>query len=151
MIGLIQRVKSASVLVDGQTISKIAHGYLIFLGVANDDIKTDAEYLADKIENFRIFPDDKKNMNLSILDVKGSILVVSQFTLCANWQKGRRPSFTRSAKAEKAENLYRYFSKLLKDKKIPVQMGKFGAMMDVKLVNDGPVTFVMNSNDKKKA
>ena len=151
MIAVVQRVKSASVKVDKKIISTIENGYLILLGIAKDDIKADAEFLADKIATFRIFSDDKKKMNLSILDIKGSILVVSQFTLCSNWQKGHRPNFTSSAKPEKAESLYLYFSKLLMDKKIPVQRGQFGAMMDVELVNDGPVTFVMNSNDKKKA
>ena len=151
MIAVVQRVKSASVKVDKKIISTISNGYLILLGITKNDDEVDAKFLADKISTFRIFPDDRKNMNLSILDIEGSILVVSQFTLCSDWQKGRRPSFKRSAKPEKAESLYLYFSELLKEKNILVQMGQFGAMMDVELVNDGPVTFVMNSNDKKKA
>ena len=145
MIAVVQRVKSASVLVDGKIIGKIDQGYLILLGVAKDDTEEDAQLLADKISTFRIFPDGDKNMNLSIQDVEGSILVVSQFTLCGDWRKGRRPSFSSSASPEKAEYLYLHFSKLVKNNNIPVQIGQFAAMMDVELVNDGPITFVMDS------
>ena len=147
MIAVVQRVKSASVTVDGEIISKISHGYLILLGVSKDDSEVDAQILSDKISTFRIFSDGEKNMNLSIEDVVGSILVVSQFTLCGDWQKGRRPSFSSSATPEKAEQLYSHFSKLLKSNNIPVQTGQFAAMMDVELVNDGPVTFVMDSKN----
>ena len=150
MIAVVQRVKSASVTVDGEIISKISHGYLILLGVAKEDSEVDAQILADKISTFRIFPDGVKNMNLSIQDVAGSILVVSQFTLCGDWRKGRRPSFSSSAPPEKAEKLYLHFSQLLKSNNIPVHTGQFAAMMDVKLVNDGPVTFVMDSKNKSK-
>jgi len=148
MIAVVQRVKSASVTVDGEIISKISHGYLILLGVSKDDSEVDAQILSDKISTFRIFSDDKKNMNLSIQDVSGSILVVSQFTLCGDWRKGRRPSFSSSALPEKAEKLYFHFSQLLNNNNIPVQTGQFAAMMDVELVNDGPVTFVMDSKNK---
>ena len=148
MIVVVQRVKSASVLVDGKIIGKIDQGYLILLGVAKDDTEVDAQFLADKISTFRIFSDGDKNMNLSIQDVGGSILVVSQFTLCGDWRKGRRPSFSSSAPPEKAEQLYLHFSKLLKNNNIPVKTGQFAAMMDVELVNDGPVTFVMDSKNK---
>ena len=148
MIAVVQRVKSASVLVEGKIIGKIDQGYLILLGVAKDDTKVDAQFLADKISTFRIFPDGDKNMNLSIQDVEGSILVVSQFTLCGDWRKGRRPSFSSSAPPEKAEQLYLHFSKLLKNNNIPVKKGQFAAMMDVELVNDGPVTFVMDSKNE---
>ena len=148
MIVVVQRVKSASALVDGKIIGKIDQGYLILLGVAKDDTEVDAQFLADKISTFRIFSDGDKNMNLSIQDVEGSILVVSQFTLCGDWRKGRRPSFSSSAPPEKAEQLYLYFSKLLKSNNIPVKTGQFAAMMDVELVNDGPVTFVMDSKNK---
>ena len=117
--------------------------------MAKDDSETDAQFLADKIFTFRIFPDGDKNMNLSIQDVNGSILVVSQFTLCGDWRKGRRPSFSSSAPPEIAETLYLKFSHLLQDKNIPVRTGQFAAMMDVELINDGPVTFVMDSKDKK--
>ena len=148
MIVVVQRVKSASVLVDEKIIGKIDQGYLILLGVAKDDTEVDAQFLADKISTFRIFSDGDKNMNLSIQDVEGSILVVSQFTLCGDWRKGRRPSFSSSAPPEKAEQLYLHFSKLLKNNYIPVKTGQFAAMMDVELVNDGPVTFVMDSKNK---
>ena len=148
MIAVVQRVKSASVLVEGKIIGKIDQGYLILLGVVKDDTKVDAQFLADKISTFRIFPDGDKNMNLSIQDVEGSILVVSQFTLCGDWQKGRRPNFSSSASPETAERLYLHFSQLLKSNNIPVHMGQFATMMDVKLVNDGPVTFVMDSKNK---
>ena len=148
MIAVVQRVKSASVTVDGEIISKIPHGYLILLGVAKDDSEVDAQILADKISTFRIFCDSDKKMNLSIQDVLGSILVVSQFTLCGDWRKGRRPSFSSSARPEKAEQLYLHFSQLLKSNNIPVHTGQFAAMMDVELVNDGPVTFVIDSKNK---
>ena len=148
MIAVVQRVKSASVSVDGKIIGKINHGYLILLGVAKDDTEADAQFLADKISTFRIFPDGDKNMNLSIQDVEGSILVVSQFTLCGDWRKGRRPSFSSAALPEKAEYLYLYFSKLIKSKNICVKTGQFAAMMEVELVNDGPITFAMNSKNK---
>lgn len=148
MIAVLQRVKSASVMVNGELVSSIDQGYLILLGVAKDDTDEDAQLLADKISTFRIFPDDEKNMNKSLQDVSGSILVVSQFTLCGDWKKGRRPSFSNSAPPEKAEQLYIYFSQLLKKNNIPVKMGRFAAMMDVELINDGPVTFIMDSKNK---
>jgi len=148
MIAVIQRVKSASVMVNDELISSINHGYLILLGVTKEDTDEDAQLLADKISTFRIFPDDDKNMNRSVQDVRGSILVVSQFTLCGDWRKGRRPSFSNSARPEQAEQLYLYFSQLLKNNNIPVKMGRFAAMMDVELINDGPVTFVMDSKNK---
>ena len=148
MIAVVQRVKSASVMVNEELISSIDRGYLILLGVVKDDTDVDAQLLADKISTFRIFPADEKNMNRSLQDVSGSVLVVSQFTLCGDWRKGRRPSFSNSAAPEKAEQLYLYFSQLLKNKNIPVKMGQFAAMMDVELVNDGPVTFIMDSKNK---
>ena len=148
MIAVLQRVKSASVTVDEKIVGNINHGFLILLGVSKDDTESDAQFLSDKISTFRIFPDDKKNMNLSIHDVKGSILVVSQFTLCGDWRKGRRPSFSTSAPPKMAESLYEKFCEMLTEKNIPVQRGQFAAMMDVELVNDGPVTFVMDSKEK---
>jgi D-tyrosyl-tRNA(Tyr) deacylase len=148
MIAVIQRVNSASVTVDDEIISNINQGYLILLGVAKEDTEADAQFLAHKISTFRIFPDGNKNMNLSIQDIEGSILVVSQFTLCGDWRKGRRPSFSSSAPPERAEQLYLHFSKLLKSNNIPVKTGQFAALMDVELVNDGPVTFVMDSKNK---
>ena len=148
MIAVVQRVKSASVAVGDEVISKIDLGYLILLGVAKDDSEADAQFLADKISTFRIFPDGDKNMNLSIQDVNGSILVVSQFTLCGDWRKGRRPSFSSSAPPEIAETLYLKFCELLSIQNIDLKKGQFAAMMDVELINDGPVTFVMDSKDK---
>ena len=148
MIAVLQRVKSASVTVNEKIVGRINHGLLILLGISKYDTESDAQFLRDKISTFRIFPDDQKNMNLSIHDVKGSILVVSQFTLCGDWKKGRRPSFSTSAPPKMAESLYEKFCEMLIKKNIPLERGQFGAMMDVKLVNDGPVTFVMDSKEK---
>ena len=148
MLVVLQRVKKASVEVENKIINRITNGYLILLGVAKDDTNADAELLVDKISTFRIFPDKKKNMNLSIKDVGGSILVISQFTLCGDWRKGRRPSFSNSAPPEIAEKLYEQFCELLEKKHIEIKKGQFAAMMDVELINDGPVTFVMDSKQK---
>jgi len=148
MIAVLQRVKSAAVRIAGETVGAIDQGYLILLGVYADDLESDADFLADKIAGFRIFPDAGNNMNISILDVQGSVLVVSQFTLCGDWRKGRRPSFTKAAPPEKGAELYEYFNAKLKNKGIPVETGVFGAMMDVELVNQGPVTFVLDSKEK---
>ena len=140
MKALIQRVKKASVTVNGERISEIGAGLLVFLGVQKDDTEANAEKLADKISRLRIFEDENDKMNLSVLDTKGEILVVSQFTLCADCKKGTRPSFDSAAHPEIAENLYEYFTTQLKSLNIPCQTGKFRAMMDVELINDGPVT-----------
>ena len=143
MKALIQRVKRASVTVDGTKISEIQKGILVFLGVEKEDVQENAEKLADKICKLRIFEDENEKMNLSVSDVNGEILVVSQFTLCGDCKKGTRPSFDNAAQPDKAIELYEYFVKCIDDKKIPVQTGKFRAMMDVELINDGPVTFVL--------
>ena len=148
MIAVLQRVQHSKVLVENETISEIESGLNILLGVAEDDEKVDAEFLAKKISAFRIFPDENRNMNLSIQDVNGSALVVSQFTLCADWRKGNRPGFSTAAKPEKANELYEFFMEELGNYGIPIQSGKFGAMMDVHILNDGPVTFVLNSKEK---
>ena len=148
MKAIIQRVSSASVSVDGKQISSIAGGILFFLGVQHDDDEKDLEYLVKKTVGLRIFKDDKQHMNLSIQDVSGEALVVSQFTLCADTRKGRRPSFIHAAQPEMAENMYQQFCEKLGSEGIPVQTGKFGAMMDVELVNDGPVTIILDSRDK---
>ena len=148
MKAVIQRVSSASVSVDNTQISSINNGFLILLGVQQGDDEKDLEYLVNKTAGMRIFKDDKQHMNLSIKDVKGEALVVSQFTLCADTHKGRRPSFIHAAPPEIAEQMYQQFCEQLKVAGVPVQTGKFGAMMDVSLINDGPVTIILDSRDK---
>lgn len=141
MKALIQRVKRASVTIDGQLFSSIGAGLLVFLGVEKGDEKLNAEKLAEKISKLRIFEDDDGKMNKSLLDISGEALIVSQFTLCGDCKKGTRPSFDKSAPPEIAESLYEYFVSQVKSLNIPCKTGKFRAMMDVELVNDGPVTF----------
>ena len=148
MKAVIQRVSSASVSVDNTQISSINNGFLILLGVQRGDDEKDLEYLVNKTAGMRIFKDDKQHMNLSIKDVNGEALVVSQFTLCADTHKGRRPSFIHAAPPEIAEQMYQQFCEQLKVSGVPVQTGKFGAMMDVSLINDGPVTIILDSRDK---
>lgn len=143
MKALIQRVKRASVTIDGELYSKIGAGMLVLLGVEKGDTKDNAEKLAEKLSKLRIYEDENEKMNLSILDVKGEMLVVSQFTLCGDCKKGTRPSFDKSAPPEIANKLYEDFVVEIKKYGIKVQTGKFGAMMDVSLVNDGPVTFMI--------
>ena len=143
MKALIQRVKSASVTIDGLLYSKIGQGLLVFLGVEKGDDKLNAEKLADKLSKLRIFEDENEKMNHSILDIQGEMLIVSQFTLCGDCKKGTRPSFDKSAPPQIANELYEYFISQVKSFNIPVQTGKFGAMMDVELINDGPVTFMV--------
>ena len=148
MIAVLQRVTSGRVTVDGTEVGSIGAGLVIFLGVMAEDGEGDGEFLAQKIAGFRIFNDDERKMNRSIQEVDGEALVVSQFTLCADWRKGRRPSFVRAAPPEKGEKLYLDFVQQLKRHGIPVATGVFGAMMEVELVNDGPVTFVLDSKQK---
>jgi len=145
---VIQRVKSASVSADDKIIGEIAAGFLIFLGVERGDAQNDLNYLVKKTIGLRIFKDDNKNMNLSIKDTGGAALVVSQFTLCADTSRGRRPSFIKAANPEEAEGMYQQFCKQLTMNNLSVQSGKFGAMMDVSLVNDGPVTILLDSREK---
>ena len=145
MKAVIQRVSAASVTVAGNNISGVGIGLLILLGVAHDDLEKDVDYMVKKTAELRIFTDEKQKMNLSIQDVGGAALVVSQFTLCADTHKGRRPSFISAAKPKMAENMYDQYCQKLQLLHIPVSKGKFGAMMDVKLVNDGPVTIVLDS------
>lgn len=141
MKALIQRVKRASVTIDNELYSSIGAGLLVFVGVEKNDEKINAEKLVDKILKLRIFEDENSKMNLSVTDVKGEILAVSQFTLCGDCKKGTRPSFDNSAPLDKAVELYEYFTQLLSQCGLNVQTGKFRAMMDVELINDGPVTF----------
>lgn len=140
MRALLQRVSKAKVSVEGQTLSAIGKGLLILLGVGHGDGEQQASFLAEKIANLRIFEDAQGKTNLSILDVKGEAIVVSQFTLYADARKGRRPSFTDAALPEVAEPLVNRFSELLRGHGVPTHSGKFGAHMEVEIHNDGPVT-----------
>ncbi len=141
MKALIQRVKKASVTIDGQLYSSIGKGILVFVGVEKTDEELNAEKLAEKILKLRIFEDENEKMNFSVTDVKGEILTVSQFTLCGDCKKGTRPSFDNSAPLDKAVKLYEYFVEKIKQSGLNTQTGKFRAMMDIELINDGPVTF----------
>ncbi|OGK20640.1 D-tyrosyl-tRNA(Tyr) deacylase [Candidatus Roizmanbacteria bacterium RIFCSPHIGHO2_02_FULL_37_13b] len=143
MISVIQRVSSASILINGDLYSSINQGLLILLGICSDDDELVIRKNAEKIAYLRIFADKKNKMNLSVKDVKGEILVVSQFTLCADTKKGNRPSFISAMEPKKAEEFYELFISEFKDHQIPVKSGVFGAMMDVELVNDGPVTIII--------
>ena len=143
MKALIQRVKEASVTIDGELYSKIGHGILILLGVEKSDTEENSEKLSQKISSLRIFEDENEKMNLSIKDVNGEILVVSQFTLCGDCKKGTRPSFDNAAPPERAAELYEDFVTKLQAMNFVVKTGKFRAMMDVSLINDGPVTFMV--------
>ena len=145
MIAVIQRCASSSVKIDNKKISEIAYGLMVLLGICIDDKEKDAEHIAKKIQTLRIFNDENKKMNLSIKDVKGSILVVSQFTLCANIKKGSRPSFINAAPPLIGERLYDYFILYLKDTGAEVHTGEFGADMNVELINQGPATFIIDS------
>jgi len=144
---VLQRVKEAHVDVAGATVGSISTGLLILFGVTSIDTRQDADYLANKIISLRIFPDDEHRMNRSILEVGGSLLVVSQFTLYGDCRKGRRPSFDQAAPPEQARQLYEYFIERLSSRNIIVQTGVFQAEMQIHLVNDGPVTFVLDSPD----
>ncbi len=146
MRALIQRVKKASVKVDDRITGEIGHGLLVFLGVKTGDTKKDIEYLSDKIINLRIFEDENGKMNLSMTDVGGGILIVSQFTLYGNCDKGRRPSFTEAAPPDEAKAVYEEFCTYISSRfGIIPQTGEFAAMMEVELINDGPVTFMIES------
>ena len=145
MIAVIQRCASSSVKIDNKKISEIAYGLMVLLGICIDDKEKDAEHIAKKIQTLRIFNDKNKKMNLSIKDVKGSILVVSQFTLCANIKKGSRPSFINAAPPLIGKRLYDYFILYLKDTGAEVHTGEFGADMNVELINQGPATFIIDS------
>lgn len=145
MRAVIQRVTESVVRVDGKTVGAIGRGLMVLLGVFRGDSRREADYLADKIVNLRIFEDPDGRMNQSLLEIGGEMLVVSQFTLLGDCRKGRRPSFTDAAPPETANALYEYFIEISKQKGISVQTGEFGAMMKVSLVNDGPVTLIVDS------
>ena len=142
---VIQRVNHAGVQVSGKEIASCGKGLLVLLGVTHDDSMEDVEYCASKTLGLRIFEDEDETMNLSIQDIQGEILVVSQFTLYGDIRKGRRPSFVNSAKPDKANELYEEYVKYLQKENIPVSTGQFGADMKVELINDGPVTILVDS------
>lgn len=148
---VLQRVKKAAVEVEQKVRGKISKGVCLLVGIEKGDSEEDAQYLANKTVELRIFPDEEGKMNLSLLDVKGEVLVVSQFTLAASVKKGRRPSFDNAEAPERAERLFSYFVDLIKKKGIKVETGVFGALMEVHLVNDGPVTFILSSRKSDNA
>ena len=145
MRAVIQRVTASAVTVDGEVVGQIGKGLNVLLGVGEDDTEADARYMADKILGLRCFSDDDSKFNLSLLDVQGSVLAISQFTLFGDCRKGRRPSFTGAARPEKAVPLYEAVVKRLRDRGVPVETGEFGAHMDVEIENDGPVTLLIDS------
>ena len=146
MRAVIQRVKNASVTVDNKVIGEISHGLLVFLGVGDGDTDTDLKYIADKVIGLRIFSDADDKMNLSVTDVDGEILVISQFTLYGDCRKGRRPNFTSSMEPKAAEVMYEKFIEYIKAQGIKTEHGEFGADMQVNLLNDGPVTLILDSS-----
>lgn len=145
MRAVVQRVKEAQVTVNESLVGRISSGLLILLGVGEGDTESDATYLAEKIANLRVFPDDAGKMNRSVLDVGGEVLAVSQFTLYGDCRKGRRPSFSGAATPDIANELYLHFVKVLKEQGLRVETGVFQAHMEVGLVNDGPVTLIVSS------
>jgi D-tyrosyl-tRNA(Tyr) deacylase len=148
MKALLQRVTGASVSVAGKIVGKIGKGLVIFVGVASEDTEKDAEYLVQKIANLRIFPNEGSEFNLSALDIKGELLVVSQFTLLADTRKGRRPSFTEAASPAQAEELFNYFVEQARTTRLKVETGHFQQYMQVEIHNDGPVTILLDSSGK---
>src|SRR5208337_2111478 len=148
MRAVVQRVSSASVRVNGEVTGQIEKGLLVLLGVAQEDSETDAGYLAEKVAGLRIFEDDAGKMNLSVIDVGGAVLAVSQFTLFGDVRRGKRPSFDDAARPERARELYDYFVERVRSLGLRCETGRFQAMMDVELINRGPVTILL---DSKKA
>lgn len=144
MRAVVQRVERGSVTVDGDVIASVGHGFVVLLGVGRDDIEADADALADKLVGLRIFADDADRMNRSIVDVAGEVLLVSQFTLLGSIRKGRRPSFTAAAGPDHAATLVDYAAHAIRQRGTRVKTGRFGAMMTVEIVNDGPVTLVID-------
>jgi D-aminoacyl-tRNA deacylase len=148
MRAVVQRVSRAEVRIDGRSVGKIARGLVVLLGVASGDSETDAAHLVDRIIGMRIFADDAGKMNLSIAQVDGALLVVSQFTLIADTNSGRRPSFIKAAAPDDARRLYEHFLSLARARDVKVETGEFGATMEVELVNGGPVTIILDSREK---
>lgn len=146
MRAVVQRVAEAEVTVGDRTVGKIGKGFLVLLGVGTDDSEIDAQYMADKVARLRVFEDEEGKMNLAVKDVGGAVLAVSQFTLYGDARKGNRPGFTDAAPPERAEFLYWFFITALERYGIKVEKGEFGARMKVKLVNDGPVTILLDSS-----
>ena len=147
---LIQRVSQATVTVNASTVGSIGTGLLVFLGIAKTDTSSDADYLVDKLLGLRIFPDDTGKMNRNVSDAGGGLLIVSQFTLYGDCRKGRRPSFDRAAPPVQAQSLYDYFVQAARGSPVPVETGVFQAMMEVRLLNHGPVTILIDSADWAK-
>ena len=148
MRAVVQRVSRAEVRIDGRVVGKIARGFVVLIGVAAGDNEADAAHLVDRIVGMRVFADDAGKMNLSIAQVEGELLVVSQFTLIADTNSGRRPSFIKAAAPEEARRLYDHFVSLARTRDVKVETGEFGATMEVDLVNDGPVTIILDSREK---
>lgn len=149
MKAVVQRVKEAKVTVDHKVVGEINQGLVILLGIHHDDTEKDIDTIINKLIHLRIFPDEEDKMNLSLKDIDGSVLSISQFTLYGDVRKGRRPSFTNAANPSIAEKLYNTFNDRLQKEGIHVETGSFGAMMDVHLINDGPVTFVIEAKEGK--
>lgn len=146
---VVQRSKNANVTVDGEITGSITKGFVVLVGVTHEDREEDAAFLAEKVANLRVFEDEAGKMNLSLLDVGGEILSVSQFTLYGDCRKGRRPNFMDAAKPDHATVIYEAFNSFLREKGLKVETGVFGAMMDVSLTNDGPVTLIIDSKQGK--
>lgn len=144
---VIQRVKEASVEIEGKINGKINQGFMVLVGITNDDSEEIVDKMVNKLINLRIFEDENEKLNLSLMDVKGEILSISQFTLYANCKKGRRPSFLDAAKPDISKPLYEYFNKCLRDNGVHVETGVFGAMMNVSLINEGPTTIILDSKE----
>jgi D-tyrosyl-tRNA(Tyr) deacylase len=145
MRAVVQRVSRAQVAVDGEIVGEVGRGLLVLLGVTHADTEPDADYLADKIAGLRVFEDENGKMNLDVAAVAGGILVVSQFTLYGDVRRGKRPSFDAAAKPERARELYEYFAARIRAAGLPCQTGRFQEMMEVELVNDGPITILLDS------
>jgi D-aminoacyl-tRNA deacylase len=148
MRAVVQRVSRAEVRVAGRVVGKIERGFMVLLGVAGGDTEADGAFLVDRIVGMRVFADDAGKMNLALTQVGGALLVVSQFTLLADTNSGRRPSFTKAAAPDDARRLYEHFVSLGRNRGVTVETGEFGATMDVELVNDGPVTIMLDSREK---